>query len=84
MGTAFWIRRFLVVFAGAFVIIAGVAVLKGHAMDESVVQGLLWGAASAALFTGSRIWQSRRGVHCAICRDTPEMQAGVTAGRPDP
>jgi len=76
MGTAFWIRRFLVVFAGAFVVIAGVALLKGHAPEEAALHGLLWGALSAAMFTGSRIYQSRRGVHCAICKDTPEMQSG--------
>ena len=29
MGTAFWIRRFLLVFASALVIIAGVQMLKG-------------------------------------------------------
>lgn len=80
MGTAFWIRRFLAVFAGAFVVIAGVALLKGHGAEASALHGLLWGALSAALFTGSRIYQSRRGVHCAICRDTPEMQTGHDRG----
>lgn len=76
MGTTFWIRRFFLVFAAAFVVIAGAALMKGHALEDAVMQGLLWGAASAALFTGSRIWQSRRGIHCAICKDTPEMKSG--------
>jgi hypothetical protein len=75
MGTAFWIRRFLLVFASALTIIAGAQVLKGHTLGYSVTQGLLWAAIASTIFTGARIYQSRRGQHCAICRDTPEAAA---------
>ena len=75
MGTAFWIRRFLLVFASALVIIAGVQMLKGRTLGYSVTRGLLWAAIASTIFTGARIYQSRRGRHCAICRDTPETSA---------
>ena len=80
MGTAFWIRRFLFVFVLAACVIAGVQFLKGRDLNYSLTQGLLWGAISATVFTGARIYQSSKGVHCAICRDTPEMQASNNRG----
>ncbi|WP_159015989.1 hypothetical protein [Cognatiluteimonas profundi] len=73
MGSLFWIRRYLTVFVFAFLVIAVAQLLKGHTNRYAVVQGLIWAAVSASIFTGSRIWQSRRGRHCALCRDTPEM-----------
>ena len=75
MGTAFWIRRFLLVFVLALAIIAGAQMLKGHTFGYSVTQGLLWSAITSTIFTAARIYQSRRGEHCAICRDTPETSS---------
>lgn len=72
MGTAFWIRRFLLVFAGSFVVIAATQLLKGHEVGFATSQALGWAAVAAAIFTISRIYQSRRGQHCAVCKDTPE------------
>lgn len=74
VGSLFWFRRYLTVFAIAFAIIAVAQLLKGHSQHHAVEQGLIWAFVSASVFTGSRIWQSRRGRHCALCRDTPEMQ----------
>ena len=73
MGAMFWIRRFLLVFGGALVVIVGAQLLKGHTIAYAALQGLLWAAISATVFTGARIFQSRQGRHCALCRDTPEM-----------
>lgn len=74
MGTAFWIKRFFVVFAGASLIICAAQMLKGHELPYSVAQGAIWGAIAAIVFTAARLYQSRQGQHCAICKDTPEMQ----------
>ncbi|HET8715893.1 MAG TPA: hypothetical protein VFM16_08715, partial [Holophagaceae bacterium] len=74
MGMRFWVRRFLTVFAGAFLVIGLAQMLRGHAPAYAAGQGLLWGALSAALFTATRIYRSRQGQHCALCADTPEMQ----------
>ena len=79
MGAVFWIRRVVLVFGGAWVVIVGAQLLKGHTIAYAAVQGLLWTAISATVFTGARIFQSRQGRHCALCRDTPEM----LTGRPD-
>lgn len=73
MGRAFWIRRFLTVFAGAFVVIAAAELLKGRVIEDAASHALLWAAAAATVFTASRLYQSRRGQYCAICKDTPEM-----------
>jgi hypothetical protein len=72
--TAFWIKRFFTVLVGAFVIIAAAQVIKGHDYYYAVMQGGIWGIITAAVFIGARLYQSRKGQHCAICKDTPEMQ----------
>lgn len=74
VGTAFWIKRFFTVLVGAFVIIGAAQMLKGHDLSYSVTQAAIWGAITAIVFTLGRLYQSRRGQHCAICKDTPEMQ----------
>lgn len=73
MGTAFWIRRFLLVFAGAFALIAASHVIRGRGIEYALTEALLWSTLTAAVFTGARIAQSRRGQHCAVCRDTPQF-----------
>ena len=74
MDTAFWIKRFLTVLAGAFAIIFAVQMLKGRDLSYSATQGAIWSVISATVFTVARFFQARRGQHCAICKDTPEMQ----------
>ncbi|MEG3193050.1 hypothetical protein [Lysobacter sp. D1-1-M9] len=81
MGTSFWVRRFLLVFGIAFTIIAAAQLVQGESLDYAATQALLWAAISASIFTGSRIYQSRKGKHCAICNDTPEMQQSSHEGR---
>ena len=74
MGSAFWIKRFLTVLVGAFAVTGLAQLLQGHAWSDSAGQGAIWGSIAAAVFTTSRFFQSRRGQHCAVCKDTPEMQ----------
>jgi hypothetical protein len=74
MGATFWIRRFILVWTAAFVLIAGAQALKGHDLAYALTQGLLWGTISAVIFLSARLYRSRRGQHCAICQDTPEMR----------
>lgn len=82
MGRAFWLRRYGQVLAIAFLVIAIAQYAKGRAPLDALLQGLLWGVLSASVFIVSRIYQSRRGRHCALCRDTPEMAAA--SRRPNP
>ena len=74
MGTAFWIKRYLVVQAGAFAIICAAQLLKGHDLEYSATQGAIWGVISSVIFIAVRIHKSRKKQHCALCRDTPEMR----------
>jgi hypothetical protein len=74
MGTIFWLRRFVAVYLIASLVIAGAQSLKGHTLHYAALQGLVWGAMSAAIFVIARMVQSSRGEHCAICRDTPQMR----------
>jgi hypothetical protein len=60
------------VFVLAIAVIAGAQMLKGHIFGYSVSQGLLWSVITSIIFSAARIYQSRRGHHCAICHDTPE------------
>lgn len=73
MGTVFWIRRFLVVLAGAFLLIAAAHLLRGRGMDYALTEAGLWAAICAGVFTGARWYQSRRGQPCAVCKDTPDF-----------
>jgi hypothetical protein len=74
MGTAFWIRRFFLALAIAFAVIAASHLVRGRGIEYAVTQGAIWSVISATIFTVGRYFQARRGQHCAICRDTPEMQ----------
>lgn len=84
MGTVFWIKRFFTVLAGAFLVICAAQMLKGHALPYAATEAAIWGTISATVFTAARLYQSRKGQHCAICQDTPEMQqSGASAVTPD-
>ena len=78
MRASFWIRRFLTVLALAALIIGGAQLLKGYDLAASSRHAAIWAPITAVIFTGGRFFQSRRGRHCALCRDTPGM--GVGAG----
>jgi hypothetical protein len=81
MGIVFWIKRFFTVLVGAFVVICAAQMLRGHDIRYSAVQGAIWAIVTASIFTIARLFQSRRGQHCAICKDTPEMQQASGDGK---
>lgn len=74
MSNGFWIKRFLWVLAGAFVVICAVQWLKTQDLPHAATHAGLWSVITAAVFTVGRYFQARRGQHCALCQDTPEMQ----------
>lgn len=74
MGTAFWIKRFAVVVAIAFAVIFAAHWLRGRGLEYAATHAAVWGVVSALVFTVARFYQARRGQHCALCKDTPEMQ----------
>jgi uncharacterized membrane protein len=83
MGKLFWVRRYLTVFGLALVVIAASHLVRGRPLSYAATEALLWAAITASVFTAARIYQSRRGQHCAVCRDTPEFH-NPTAPSPTP
>lgn len=76
MGRHFWIRRFVQIFLIALAIITVIQFLKTGDLSFALRHGLIWAAISATVFSAARIWQSRRGQDCAICKDTPDQAKG--------
>lgn len=74
MSVWFWVRRFFLVLVGAFAIIATVHLLRGRSLAHAATEAAIWATISALVFVGARSMQARRGVHCAVCRDTPETR----------
>ena len=75
MTPGFWVKRFIVVTAIVFAVLMVVELLKGHEAQAAVIFSAVWSVIAAAIFTGARIYHSRRGRHCAICGDTAESPA---------
>ena len=74
MGTTFWVKRFVVATVIAVVTLTLVELLKGHEPVAAIYFGLGWGILASAIFTGTRIYRSRKGQQCAVCNDTPEVK----------
>lgn len=80
MNTGFWIRRFLAALVAAFVIITGAHLLRGRAMEDAIVQGLVWSVISAAIFVAANYYRWRRGQRCAVCGDPPASSPAAPGG----
>jgi len=76
MKLSFWIRRFLVVFTGAFAVLFAVAILRGRSADTGATESAIWSLVATSIFLTTRIIRSRQGQHCELCRDTPEFAGG--------
>jgi cell division protein FtsW (lipid II flippase) len=72
----FWIKRFFVIFIGAFLILLVVGLFKKRSLERAIAESAVWAGLTAVVFVTARIYQSRKGQHCALCRDTPEMARG--------
>lgn len=70
--TAFWIGRFCTVVAIVFAILLVAGLLRGRPVATVLADSLLWALVSATIFTVSRYYQARKGIACALCRDTVE------------
>lgn len=66
MVSAYWIRRFLLAYLAALVIIAGGQLLRGRPFDYAIGHGLLWALVTAGIYTAALAHRRRR---CALCRD---------------
>jgi uncharacterized membrane protein len=73
MGPSFWLRRYLLVFAAACVIIACAQALKGHDTGYAVTQGVVWGLVTAAVYLAALYYRIRKGQKCAVCDDPRDV-----------
>jgi hypothetical protein len=78
------LRGFLVVVAGAFVVIAAAQLLKGNSLEYAATEGLLWAVISATIFTVARAYRLRKGQYCAVCGDLPPAGASDESGQAAP
>ncbi len=69
---AFWVKRFLWMTGMVFMVVMAAALLKGRAIETSLSDSFIWALVSAGVFTGWRYYQARKGVACALCKDTVE------------
>lgn len=72
MTMKFWIKRFLTVLVGAFVVISTAQWLKGHDLAYAVGQGGLWGSISALVFVVAAVLRPRSCRFCSVSNDTPD------------
>ncbi len=70
--TAFWVRRFLIVAGAVTLIVIASKLLRGFALEEVITESFLWGLTAATIFIVTRYRNAKKGVACALCRDTPE------------
>ncbi|MES2759229.1 MAG: hypothetical protein V4693_17800 [Pseudomonadota bacterium] len=70
--TRFWVGRFFLVVAITFVILLAASLLRGRAVDKALTESLTWAMIASAIFTGSRYTRAKKGIACALCKDTVE------------
>lgn len=70
---AFWIKRWLTVFAGVTVLLIAAGLLKERSWDAVWPEATFWALVASTLLIGTRYSRARRGIACAICRDTVEQ-----------
>jgi hypothetical protein len=71
MPLSFWIRRFLVVYSGTFLVLLVVALQRDRTWARAATESALWAGIAASIFTATRVYRSRQGQHCELCGDTP-------------
>ena len=68
--TGFWVRRYIVVAGGAFILLVAVGLLKGRELERAIPESLFWAVVTAGVFTAVRYRKARKGEACSLCRDT--------------
>jgi hypothetical protein len=68
----FWVKRYLWAAGIVFMILMAAALLRGRTIEEALTASFVWALVSSAVFTGWRYYQARKGVACALCKDTVE------------
>lgn len=71
------VRRALYVFLGAYVVLAGLQVWKGHPYSDAFSFASLWAGIGSALFLTTSLYRvNRKESSCPICRGERISQSG--------
>ncbi|HZX28110.1 MAG TPA: hypothetical protein VFF16_13640 [Telluria sp.] len=65
----YWVRMYLFAAGIATMLLIGVNLFKGLALDDVLAQSFGWGLFSALVYTGARWRQMRKQAACALCRE---------------
>lgn len=66
----FWVKRYLWVTGIVFMVLMAAALLRGRGVDTALPESFIWALIASAIFTGSRYYRARKGIPCALCKDT--------------
>ena len=75
MGIKFWIIRAIKVFTGVLLALFVVELIKGHAVQDSILFALTWSDKSTSKFITTRVYYSHKGEACTLCNDTPDTSS---------
>ena len=67
MNKLLWLRRFSIVFASAFLVIALAQLLRGRTPQFAALHGLVWAAISATIFVAAQAHREHRRQRCGVC-----------------
>jgi len=81
MTFSFWLQRFLTVFTGVGVVLLAVYLARGRPLAPAAGEAAGWAGAATVIFIATRVYRSRRGQHCELCGDTPQLRPGETCDR---
>jgi len=71
MPLSFWIRRFITVFAGVFLVLFAVGLVKGRSLPQVAFESAVWSGAATSLFVATRLYHLSKGRRCELCQDAP-------------
>jgi len=75
MGFKFWFIRAVKVFLAVAALLFAVELFKQNSVQEALSFAVTWSLVTAAVFIGSRLHQSRKGIECELCNDIPKPES---------
>ncbi len=66
MGWKYWLKRFLLAFIGAALVLLAIELLKGHEPQRAALFAAAWGTAFAVIFTLIGYVRYRRNPACML------------------
>jgi hypothetical protein len=74
MGYKFWAIRALKVYIGVLIALLIIELLKQHTIENALIFAVTWSFITTSVFIVTRLYQSRKGLECALCDDTPNSK----------